>query len=76
MVERAIGSEHFLAEYRCARAALGNINQHALAKLDPLHVGAVGAQRLLAIGARLEIVEEGARDPAAGHLPEVVDTGH
>ena len=24
----------------------------------------------------LEIVEKGARDPAARHLPEVVDTGH
>ena len=44
--------------------------------LIALQVGAVGAQRLLRIGARLGIAEEGARHPAPGDLPKVFDAGH
>ena len=59
-----------------ARIALRHVDQHALAQLDALQVGAVGAQRLLRIGAGLGIVEEGARNLAAGSLPQVLDAGH
>ena len=43
------------------QVALVDIDQHALAQLDPLHVGAVGAEGLLGIGAGIDILEEGAR---------------
>ena len=52
-------------------AAPGNIDQNALAQLDALEIGAVGAQRLLRIGAGVGIFEElraepGGVPPAAG----------
>ena len=59
-----------------ARLALRHVDQHALAQLDALEVGAVGAQRLLRVGAGLGIIEERAWHLAAGHLPQVLDAGH
>ena len=48
---------------------------HALAQLDGLEIGAVGAQRLLVIGAAVGVVEKGTRNPAAGERAQVVDAG-
>ena len=56
--------------------ALRHVDQHALAQLDALEVLAIGAQRLLRIGAGFGIVEEGARHPASGKLPQILDAGH
>ena len=47
----------------------------ALAQLDALQIGAIGAQRLLCIGAAIGIFEERARHLAAGSLPQVFDAG-
>ena len=53
-----------------------DVDQDALAQLDALEIGAVGAQRLLGIGAAVGIVEERLRHPAARGLPQVLDAGH
>ena len=50
--------------------------QDALAQLDALEIGAIGAQRLFGIGAGLGIIDERARHLAVGDLPQVLDTGH
>ena len=50
--------------------------QHALAQLDALHVGAVGAQRLLVVGAGVGVIEEHLRHVAPRALPQVLDAGH
>ena len=57
-------------------AARGHVEQDALAQLDALEIGAVGAQRLLGIGAGVGIIEEGARHLAVGGLPQILDAGH
>ena len=66
---------HFLPDDGGGEAARGDVDQHALAQLDLLHVGAVGAQRLLVIGTAVGVIEKGARNLAAGKLPQVFDTG-
>ena len=66
---------HRLADDGGGEIAARHVDQHALAQLDPLEIGAVGAQRLLRIGAGLGIVEEHPRDLAAGELPQVLDAG-
>ena len=65
-----------LAEYRGVGAAAGDVDQNALAQLDAFEIGAVGAQRLLRIGAAVGIFEERARHLAAGGLPQILDAGH
>src|SRR5262249_2968233 len=45
-------------------------------QLDAFEVFAIGAQRLLRIGAGLGVVEEGARHLAAGGPPQGFDAGH
>ena len=66
----------FFAEDGCGELALRHVDQHALAQLDVLEIAAIGVQRLLRIGAGLGVVEEGARHPAAGYLPQVLDARH
>ncbi len=56
--------------------ARGDVDQDALAQLDGFEIGAVGAQRLLGIGAAVGIFEERPRHLAAGGLPQVLDAGH
>ena len=65
-----------LAEDRGVRAAIGHVDENALAQLDGLEIGAVGVERLLGVGAAFGIFEERARHPAAGGLPQVLDAGH
>ena len=57
-----------LPEHGGGEAARRDVDQHALAQLDGFEVGAVGAQRFLAVGAAVGVVEEGARHLAAGKL--------
>ena len=47
-----------------------------VAQADRLDVGAVGAQRAFAVGAAVDVLEDGARDALPGHLAKVVDAGH
>ena len=56
-------------------AALVDVAQDALTQLDLLEIGAVGAQRLLVVGARVGVIEEHFRDVAARALPQVIDAG-
>ena len=72
----ASGSETLLAENGGGEVALRHVEEHALAQLDVLEVVAVGAQRLLRVGAGLGIIEERAWHLAAGHAPQVFDAGH
>src|SRR5262249_31974028 len=65
-----------LADDRGGEIAAGHVDQQPLAQLDALEVGAVGAQRLLRVGAGLRIIEKSARHLAAGLLSQVVDAGH
>ncbi len=65
-----------LAEDGGLGAAIGDVEQNALAQLDALEIGAIGAQRLLGIGAGLGIIDERARHLAVGGLPQVLDAGH
>ena len=55
--------------------AVVDVDQHALAQLDGFEVGAVGAERLLVVGAAVGIFEKGARNPPAGELAQVFDAG-
>ena len=55
--------------------ALVDIHQHALAQLDALHVGSVGAEGLLGIGAGIDILKERARHALFGKLAQVFDAG-
>ena len=57
-------------------AARRDVDQDALAQLDGFEIGAVGAQRLLGIGAAIGIFEKRPRHLAAGGLPQVLDAGH
>ena len=54
----------------------GDVAQDALAQFDALEIGAVGAQRLLGIGAGFGIIDERARHLAVRGLPQVLDAGH
>src|SRR5207302_8875622 len=63
-------------EDRGGKVTTRDVDQDALAQLDPLEIGAVRPQRLLAIRAGLGVVEEHPWDPAAGPLSQVLDTGH
>ena len=69
------GRGDLLPDHRGGEAALGDIHQHALAQLDRLQIGAVGAQRFLLIGAAIGVIEKGARHLAAGKRAQVVDVG-
>ena len=62
----ASGSDTFSPRMVVERSRCDDVDQHALAQLDALQVVAVGAQRLLRIGAGIGIVEERARHLAAG----------
>jgi hypothetical protein len=53
-----------------------DIDENALAQLDPLQIGAIGVERLLGIGPPFGIVEERARNPAARGFSQIFDTGH
>ncbi len=57
------------------KAAVGDVDQHALAQLDVFEVAAVGPQRFLAVGAAIGIFEKGARNTAAGQRSQVLDAG-
>ena len=65
-----------LAEDRGLGAAIGDVEQDALAQLDAFEIGAVGAQRLLGIGAGFGIIDKRARHLAVGGLPQILDAGH
>ncbi len=65
-----------LAQDRGLGAAAGDVMQDALAQPDAIEIGAVGAQRLLGIGPRLTVVDEGARHLAVISLPQIFDAGH
>src|SRR5665213_589055 len=52
-----------------------DVDQHALAQLDGCEVVEVGVKGLLGIRAAVGIFEKGARNPPAGELTEVFDTG-
>ncbi len=65
----------FLPDDGGRQIALVDIDQHALAQLDALHVGAVGAEGLLGIGAGIDILEERARHAPFGKLAQVFDAG-
>ena len=67
---------HRLAQDGGRGAALVDVHQHALAQLDALHVGAVGAQRLLVVGAGVGVFEEHLRHVAPRALPQVLDAGN
>jgi len=58
-----------LAEDRRLGAAAGDVVQDALAQRDALEVGAVGAQRLLGIGAGFAVIDERPRHLAVVGLP-------
>ena len=66
---------HLLAENGGGEIALRHVDEHALAQLDALEVGAVGAQRLLRVGAGFGVVEERARHLAAGRAAQVFNAG-
>ena len=66
---------NLLADDRGGEAALGDIDQHALAQLDGFEVGPVGAQGLFVIGAAVGVIEEGARHLAAGALAQIGNAG-
>ena len=65
-----------LTEDRCRKAAVGDVDQDALAQLDVLEIGAVGPERLLAVGAGVDIVEKSAWNPAAVQHTQVLDAGN
>ena len=65
-----------LTQDRCRKAAVGDVHQDALAQLDVLEVGAVGPERLLAVGAAVDIVEKSAWNPAAVQHTQVLDAGN
>ena len=64
-----------LAEDRGREIALGDVDQDALAELDLLQIVAVGAQRVLGIGAAVGIVEKRLRHPALVQLAQIFDAG-
>ena len=64
---------HRLADDGGGEIALRNVDQHALAQLDALQVGAVRPQRFLRIGSRFGVVEEHLRHLAPGKLAQVFD---
>mgnify|MGYP001422091248 CR=1 FL=1 len=66
---------HGFAE-QCGRDRnLRDVDQHALAQLDGVEVGAVGGERQLVIGAALAIVEQRARQAPPRDLAQVLDIG-
>ena len=66
---------HLLPDDGGGERALGDVHQHALAQLDRLQVGPVGAQGLLVIGAAIGVFEKRARHPAAGKVTQIIDAG-
>src|SRR5215510_1186498 len=64
-----------LSDDRRGEASLRHVDHHALAQLDRLKVGAVRAQRLLVIGAAVDIIEKSFRNFTAGSFAQVFDTG-
>ncbi len=64
-----------LAEDGGGEIALGDVDQNALAELDLLQIVAVGAQRILGIGAAVGIVEESLRHAALVQLAQILDAG-
>jgi hypothetical protein len=69
------GMAHVLADERRARGAVVDVDRHALAQLERLHVVAVGAQRHLVVGAARDVVEDRLGDPPLGDLAQVFDIG-
>jgi hypothetical protein len=64
------------AEDRRARAAVGDIDQGALAQCDSFELGAIGLKSLLGIGTALDEIEERAGHLAGSCLPQVFDARH
>src|SRR5262249_56185484 len=65
-----------LSDDRRGEASLRHVDHHALAQLDRLKVGAVRAQRLLVIGAAVDIIEKSFRNFTAGGVsPGLPATG-
>ena len=64
-----------LAEQRGRDRDLRDVDQHALAQLDGVEVGAVGGERQLVIGAALAVVEQRARQAPPRDLAQVLDIG-
>ncbi len=64
-----------LAEDRRLLVAHRDVDENALAEFQRLEVGAVGAQRLLGIGAVIDIVEERLRHLAPVQFAQILDAG-
>ena len=64
-----------LAENGGGEIALGHVDQDALAELDRFEIVAVGAQRLLGIGAAVGVVEERLGHLAHVKLAQILDAG-
>ena len=73
--DSANGADTFCPTMVVARLRSRHVHQHALAQPDLFQIGAVGAQRLLVIGAAFGVIVKGARNLAAGELPQVLDAG-
>ena len=69
------GRRNLLPDDGSGEAAFGDVHQHALAQLDRLQIGAVGAQRFFLVGAAIGVIEKRARHLAAGKRAQVVDVG-
>ena len=67
----AAGSPRIVVE----RSRLRHVDQDALAELDLLQIVAVGAQRVLGIGAAIRIIEERLRHLALVQLAQILDAG-
>ena len=63
------------AQDRGGEIALGDIHQHALAKLDLLQIVAIGAQRLFGIGAAIGVVEKRLGHAAPVKLAQIFNAG-
>jgi hypothetical protein len=64
-----------LAQNIGLQIALGDVDQNALAELDLLQVVAIGAQRLLRVGAAIGVVEKRLGHTALVQQAQVLDAG-
>ena len=68
-------ARYFLSYDGGGEASLRDVDHHTLAQLDVLEVGPVGAQRLLVIGAAVDVLEKGLWNFAAGKRAQVFNAG-
>ncbi len=70
---RMNGDDNFWPTTVVARLRAETSTRMRWRSLMRFQVGAVGAQRLLVVGAAVGVIEERARNPAARQLPQVFD---